>query len=198
MLENSCWGVEGGFLGLFICFHSKHNCQGHRGERLGGLSRLTRGSLSDFPGHHLPAVTQPVSPKVRSQPQLFVVALLALPCQVLCKSSCLYTSHSKFRSMVFQCLPTWLCPVAPHLLWSSSAWLHFFGRRCLVPGVGSSSSYVWLALPGSQACRHTQVLHFKRDASKSMWTWDLLSGDSGCILISGCQFLEQWKSNSSL
>lgn len=111
-------------------------------------------------GHHLPAMTQPVSPKVRSQPQLFVVALLALPRQVLCKSSCPYNTHSKLRSVVFQCLPTWLCPVDSFTV-KFICVASLSGRRCLVPGMRSSSSHVWLAVPGSQVCRHTQVLHFK-------------------------------------
>lgn len=58
-------------------------------------------------GHHLPAVTQPASPRVKSQPRLDVTAPLTLPHQVPRESSCLSTSHSRCRSTVFQGLPTW-------------------------------------------------------------------------------------------
>ena len=93
-------------------------------------------------GHHLPTVTQPVSPKVKSQPQLDMTAPLTLPYWVPQECSCLYTSHSMCRSMVFQGLPTGLPPAVPC---GSSFAVRFscvapgFGRRFLAPGVRSSS-----------------------------------------------------------
>lgn len=89
-------------------------------------------------GHHLPAVTQPASPKVKSQPRLDVTAPLSLPHQVPRETSCLYTSHSRCRSMVFQGLPTQ--PSSGSSVAVKSRWVApLFGRRLLDPGARSSS-----------------------------------------------------------
>lgn len=110
-------------------------------------------------GHCLPAVTQPVSPKVRSLPQLFVVSLLALLCQVLCKSSCLYNSHSKFRSVYPPGRALWLLIYCEVHLCGFTFWWE-------IPGPwGEKQQLLCLACPAWKPGLQANIL-FKQDASK--------------------------------